>query len=222
MSEPQSQGPTTGIDAEPRILGDEVADDPFTVLGDWLPANDDPRRPLVQLATADADGTPHVRSVLLSSWDASGFCFHTDATSDKCAQLAANPRAAMVLVQPERAHQVVIEGAVTRQNATEAAASYRTRSDYLKLLSWLNSAELAEASAPERAAAFSALSDEAVTEPPAWWVGYRLAPERIVVWAGSTTMPSRRVRYDRDAGGDARDGGDEGGSSGWRRRFLPG
>lgn len=205
----QSTTPS-GSDAEPRVLGDDVADDPFVVLADWLPANDDPRRPLVQLATADPDGSPHIRSLLLSSWDTSGFCFHTDANSSKCDQLADNTRAALVLVQPEQAHQLVVEGTVTPQDEREATASYRSRGDYLKKLAWLNGAELAVAAEAERLAAFGRLGADDVAEPPPWWVGYRLTPTRIVLWAGSATLPSRRISYERSEGAT------------WRRRFLPG
>ena len=47
------------------------------------------------LATADADGLPNVRMVLLKGADANGFVFYTNAESAKGGELAAHPHAAL-------------------------------------------------------------------------------------------------------------------------------
>jgi len=48
------------------------------------------------LATATPDGRPSARMVLLRGFDERGFCFYTNYESRKKAELAANPRAALV------------------------------------------------------------------------------------------------------------------------------
>src|SRR4051812_50198195 len=48
------------------------------------------------VATADADGAPDARVVLMKGYDSSGFVFGTNYASAKGAQLAVNPRAALV------------------------------------------------------------------------------------------------------------------------------
>ncbi|OMQ13904.1 hypothetical protein A7K94_0220370 [Modestobacter sp. VKM Ac-2676] len=65
--------------------------DPFALARQWLPADDEPDRPRVTLSTIGEDGYPDARTVLLSAFDATGFAFHTAATSRKVAELAAAP-----------------------------------------------------------------------------------------------------------------------------------
>src|SRR3954462_7586150 len=50
----------------------------------------------VVVATADADGAPDGRLVLMKGYDEGGVVFGTSYASAKGAQLAANPRAALV------------------------------------------------------------------------------------------------------------------------------
>uniref|UniRef100_UPI00286A4E7C pyridoxamine 5'-phosphate oxidase family protein n=1 Tax=Pseudolysinimonas sp. TaxID=2680009 RepID=UPI00286A4E7C len=64
-------------DAEIR---DNWPEDPWQLLAEWLPSNEDPARPVMTLATA-ADGIPDARTLLLSEWDEHGLYFHTDSRS---------------------------------------------------------------------------------------------------------------------------------------------
>src|SRR5258708_15885826 len=65
------------------------------------------------LATCTPDGVPSARIVLLRGYDKSGFCFFTNYDGRKGRDLAANPRAALVLFWPELERQVRIEGLVS-------------------------------------------------------------------------------------------------------------
>jgi pyridoxamine 5'-phosphate oxidase len=62
------------------------------------------------LATATPDGRPSARMVLLRGFDDRGFCFYTNYESRKGAELAANPRAALVFWWGELQRQIRIEG----------------------------------------------------------------------------------------------------------------
>src|SRR5437870_4478355 len=64
------------------------------------------------LATADADGRPSARVVLLRGFDDHGFVFYTNVDSDKAHELAQNPRAALVFHWREIRRQVRVSGAV--------------------------------------------------------------------------------------------------------------
>ena len=52
----------------------------------------------VTVATADADGCPSARVVLLKAYDASGFVFYTNTLSRKGNELAANPASGHVFL----------------------------------------------------------------------------------------------------------------------------
>src|SRR3712207_8947123 len=60
----------------------------------------------VVVATADADGAPDARIVLVKGYDEAGFVFGTSYASTKGAQLALNPRAAPVFPRHALQRQV--------------------------------------------------------------------------------------------------------------------
>src|SRR3954466_10412718 len=68
----------------------------------------------VVVATADADGAPDARIVLMKGYDAEGFIFGTSYASAKGAQLAVNPRAALVFPWHALQRQVRVTGRVER------------------------------------------------------------------------------------------------------------
>ncbi|MDO9397318.1 MAG: pyridoxamine 5'-phosphate oxidase family protein [Herbiconiux sp.] len=176
----------------------ETAGSPAELLASWLPANDDPLRPLMTLSTVSASGYPDARSVLLSEYDAAGLSFHTDSRSRKAADLTANPRVALTLVWPGR--QLVVQGDAAPVGAEERARAYAQRSRYLQLLAWLNTPELATLPLPERRArwaAFAAEHPEGSLTPPPTWVGYRVRPVRLTFWEGDAEAASRRTEFTR-------------------------
>jgi pyridoxamine 5'-phosphate oxidase len=93
-----------------------AGDDPFEIARRWLDAAEeseinDPNA--VALATADADGLPNVRMVLLKEIDADGVVFYTNYRSAKGKELEVNPQAAMVLHWKSLRRQVRLRGHVT-------------------------------------------------------------------------------------------------------------
>src|SRR4051812_22089570 len=79
------------------------------------------------LATVDVAGRPAARMVLLKGADRSGFVFYTNSRSRKGRELAANPRAALVLHWDPIGKQVRIEGRVQPVTEPEANAYWATR-----------------------------------------------------------------------------------------------
>ena len=79
------------------------------------------------LATATPDGRPSARMVLLRGFDERGFCFYTNYESRKGAELAANPRAALVFWWGELQRQVRIEGRVAPTTREESEAYFHSR-----------------------------------------------------------------------------------------------
>jgi pyridoxamine 5'-phosphate oxidase len=175
-----------------RLSGDVLA-----LVTAWLPPNEEVERPQLQLATVDEDGRPDVRTLLLSAWDEDGFVLHTDATSRKATQLAANPAVALALVQPGFSRQLVVRGHAEPAGRETDDAAYARRSPYLKQLAWQNTHELARRPREERVrqwAAFRAAQDPA-TLPPPTWVGFRVRGDRLTFWESDPDGPSHRVEY---------------------------
>lgn len=72
--------------------------DPWAMVAQWLPANDDPDRPQMNLATVSQSGNPDARTVLLTESDELGFYFHTDALSRKATSIVSNPAVALTFL----------------------------------------------------------------------------------------------------------------------------
>jgi pyridoxamine 5'-phosphate oxidase len=166
--------------------------------------------PLMALATVDEEGDPRVRHVLLSAYERGRLHFHTDARSEKAAQLAAHPRAGATIVWPDIPRQLSLSGGVEVESDPEAAEGFARRTRYLQLLAWVNDADLAQRPAAERRAAWEAYERaHATLEPPPTWIGYALVPTRITFWRGGPEGPSQRVVCHRQP-------------TGWSVQRLPG
>src|SRR3954454_2440635 len=79
------------------------------------------------LATADSEGRPSARMLLLKGADERGFTFFTGYESRKGRELEANPRAALVFYWRPLGRQVRVEGTVRRIPAAESDAYWSTR-----------------------------------------------------------------------------------------------
>jgi len=139
----------------------------------------------VALATADADGRPAVRMVLLKGHGPDGFVFYTNQESRKAADIAANPRAALLFHWKSLRRQIRIEGALAIVGNAEADAYFASRSRDSQLGAWasdqsrpLDSRETFEARFEAMQARFAGGD---VPRPPHWG-GYRLVPTRIEFW----------------------------------------
>ena len=175
-----------------------LSGDVLHALQEWLPGNDDPDRPQIQLATADAAGRPDVRTVLLSSWSADGFSFHTDSASRKTDQLRARPAVAFVLVWPAFSRQLVVQGTAEREDPQAEAAAFAARSPYLQQLAWQNSFDFAALPYDERVSrwsAFRAAHDGATLDVAATWAGFLIHPDRVTFWRSDPSTASHREEY---------------------------
>ncbi len=149
-----------------------MMDDPLILFHDWIEG------PEMVIATATPDGRPSVRMLLLKSADERGFTFFTNYESRKGAELAANPRAALLFRRPDI--QVRVEGVVERIDAAESDAYWATRPAESRRSAAASRQSQPIGSREELAAAVAAQPAE--PGRPARWGGYRLVPDTYEFW----------------------------------------
>ncbi|MEU7378645.1 MULTISPECIES: pyridoxal 5'-phosphate synthase [unclassified Streptomyces] len=184
---------------------------PLPFFARWLAeaaAAGQPEPHTMSLATADEEGRPDVRIVMLHGADAEGWSFATHAGSRKGRQLAASPHAALAFYWPVLGRQVRVRGPVTVAPPEEAQADLHARSTgalaaaltgrQSEVLDSLDELARASESAWERAAGAPD------TEVPSWTL-YRLRPTEAEFFQGDARRRHVRLRYRRTPDGWARE-----------------
>lgn len=156
------------------------------------------------LSTADGEGRPSSRVVLLKACDDRGFVFYTNYASRKGQSLAENPRASLLFYWPAFDRQVRVEGGVEKTSREETEAYFRSRPLGAQLGAWASrqSEVIADREALERSAQEAAERfGEGPVPCPEFWGGYRVLPDDVELWQGRENRLHDRFRYRRQPEG---------------------
>lgn len=185
----------------------ETDPNPFIQFQTWFDQalnSDLPEPNAMTLATADSQGKPSARIVLLKGLDETGFVFYTNYKSHKAQQLAKNPTAALVFWWAELERQVRIEGTVEKVSQAESEEYFASRPIGSQLGAWaspqsrvIESRRVLEEKTWELEQKYA---NQEIPKPPHWG-GYRLIPIEMEFWQGRPNRLHDRLCYNQQSDG---------------------
>lgn len=150
------------------------------------------------LSTADEQGFPDSRVVLLKGIEDDAFIFYTNYESTKSLQLQHTPYAALNFYWPEMARQVRIRGRVKRVNEAKSDAYFYSRPIESQLGAIVSPQSRDIANRQYLDDAFNQLLKEHGQAPiirPSHWGGYMVCPDEVEFWQGRDNRLHDRIQY---------------------------
>ena len=180
-------------------------EDPFELFANWFEEAknkeiNDPNA--LALGTANKEGVPSVRMVLLKSFDKNGFIFYTNLNSQKGNEIKANPNASMCFHWKSLLRQIRVNGSLKQVDDKVADDYYNSRGYESKIGAW---ASKQSNILKDRNELLNTLedykkkySDENNVPRPGHWSGWNLIPSSMEFWLDGNNRIHERLKYTID------------------------
>jgi pyridoxamine 5'-phosphate oxidase len=178
-----------------------MASDPVEQFTDWFEQarKTDIADPTAMiLATADPQGRPSQRTVLLKYYDDQGYVFFTNYESRKAREIAVNPKVSLLFVWLELERQILINGTARKISAAESARYFMSRPKDSQVAAWVSSQSHTLSSRQMLMQKFSEMKKkigEGKVPLPSFWGGYKVQAEEYEFWQGRKNRLHDRFHY---------------------------
>lgn len=185
---------------------DDLAENPMAQFGQWftsaVEAGVEEANAFI-LATADTEGQPSARAVLMKGYTDQSFGFHTNLESQKSREIVDNPKVAATFLWLPLHRQVRFTGEASRISDDQADAYFATRPRGAQIAahSSMQSRPVEDRESLEYVFAENdARFGELVPRPP-FWGGWEITPNVAEFWQGRPNRFHDRLRYTRSGDG---------------------
>ena len=177
-------------------------DNPYMLFEEWFNEAkkseiNDPNA--LALATADKDGNPSVRMVLLKSFDERGFVFFTNLKNKKSLDLSINPKASMCFHWKSLLRQIRIVGKINSVSEKDADEYYNSRAYGSRIGAWASNQSAVLANRNELYESINKFKkkfpDKKNVPRPEYWSGWNLSPIEIEFWLDGENRIHERLKY---------------------------
>jgi pyridoxamine 5'-phosphate oxidase len=190
------------MDQFPALKQSEALPHPIRQFEEWfqvLPSHGVSEQDAISmtLATADENGRPSARIVLLKSFDDRGFVFYTNYQSHKGKEISENSQVCLLFYWHAVWRQVRIQGFAEKVSSSESDQYFDTRPLGSKIGAWASAQSETVKDREELEQKFEEYSlkyGDKVPRPPHWG-GYRVRPTTIEFWQGRDNRLHDRLRY---------------------------
>ena len=183
-------------------------DNPFELFQKWFEEAkkkeiNDPNA--LALGTANKEGIPSVRIVLLKGHSDKGFVFYTNLNSQKGNEIKENPNATMCFHWKSLLRQIRIVGTLKQVDDQTADEYYNSRTYDSRIGAWASKQSSILQNRDELLDALEnykkKYNDKDNVPRPSHWSGWNLTPFTIEFWLDGDNRIHERLKYSLDKNG---------------------
>ena len=184
-------------------------ENPIELFGEWFNEAkkieiNDPNA--FALATANKEGIPSVRIILLKDYNENGFIFYTNLNSKKSLDIKSNNKSSICFHWKSLLRQIRVTGNISKVSDKEADDYFNSRSYGSRVGAWASNQSTILKSRDQLYKSIESYKkkypDEKKVPRPNHWSGWNLNPYEIEFWLDGEDRIHQRLKYIKSKNGN--------------------